>query len=488
MDENNDRRDLYEQFEAEVVKRGNSEAFFDEEELVEIFDYASDYDNFIVKMEVLIYGAVHYPGNEALATRRAWLYYSLGDVETTTELNKRVVNKGTLNRLLDLRAENGAENMTKAEVEKALAEILADTADFEDEEIIQFTDYALEQGLADWLMKNKELIISKCPYPQTFLYEFAVRAESDEDLDTATSLFEELTMLEPFTLDFWVCLATVQLENEKFEEALASADYALAIDPDSIKPKRIKATALFRLGRDIEEVTRLYYSIVTSNEVGDSDVSALAISLADISRTPEAIEILKGYLLVNPNSRSAVNTLLYIDFEAGAPYLKALIESDNISEAEMVEWIKVHVVNDNVELGAFMFLLFHSIVGIKENFPLFFEVLYISELFDKIIEIFRNTEMGLINGFDPALTIPYIMSLVRTDHRDEALKEAEAILSQLRKYRSTTKNVKISAIVHLPPPSAGALFNGFISMIENIIRALKAPDTLPADDFDPITT
>ena len=54
MDERNDRRDLYEEFESEVVKRGNTEAFFDESDLVEIFDYASDYDNYIVKTEVLL--------------------------------------------------------------------------------------------------------------------------------------------------------------------------------------------------------------------------------------------------------------------------------------------------------------------------------------------------------------------------------------------------------------------------------------------------
>lgn len=84
MDEPNDRRDLYEEFESEVVRRGNTEAFFDENDLVEIFDYASDYDNYIVKMEVLLYGAIHYPKSEALATRRAWLYYSFGDVEATS--------------------------------------------------------------------------------------------------------------------------------------------------------------------------------------------------------------------------------------------------------------------------------------------------------------------------------------------------------------------------------------------------------------------
>ena len=68
MQDNNDdtRQGLYNEFESEIVKAGNPEAYFDENDLVEIFDYASDMDNYIVKMEVLLYGARHYPASEAL--------------------------------------------------------------------------------------------------------------------------------------------------------------------------------------------------------------------------------------------------------------------------------------------------------------------------------------------------------------------------------------------------------------------------------------
>ena len=65
MDDNNNaddvRQSLYEEFLSEVVKAGNPEAFFDETDLIEIYDYSSDMDNYIAKMEVLLYGARHYP-------------------------------------------------------------------------------------------------------------------------------------------------------------------------------------------------------------------------------------------------------------------------------------------------------------------------------------------------------------------------------------------------------------------------------------------
>ena len=112
MQDNNDdtRQGLYNEFESEIVKAGNPEAYFDENDLVEIFDYASDMDNYIVKMEVLLYGARHYPASEALATRRAWFYSSFGEMEAAADVNNRVSNGGFLNRLLTLRAEGASDS------------------------------------------------------------------------------------------------------------------------------------------------------------------------------------------------------------------------------------------------------------------------------------------------------------------------------------------------------------------------------------------
>ena len=103
------RQGLYNEFESEIVKAGNTEAYFDETDLIEIFDYASDMDNYIVKMEVLLYGARHYPASEALATRRAWFYSSFGEMEAAADVNNRVSNGGFLNRLLTLRAEGATD-------------------------------------------------------------------------------------------------------------------------------------------------------------------------------------------------------------------------------------------------------------------------------------------------------------------------------------------------------------------------------------------
>lgn len=486
MDEPNERRDLYEEFESEVVKNGNTEAFFDENDLIEIFDYASDYDNYIVKMEVLLYGAVHYPKSEALATRRAWLYYSFGDVETTSELNKRVNSGGVLNRLLDLRARNSNLSMSREDLEMAFMEILADTDDFQDEEIIQFTDYAMETGLSEWLASNKELIQGKCSYPQTFLYEFADRSEENEDLATAARLFEELTMLEPFTLDFWLRLATVQLNRDDYEGALSSAEYALAIDPNSMMGMRIKGASLYRLERSHDAVAAIYSKIVASNEAEDTDVSTLAAALMECGRQEEAVEMLTKYLAEHLNSRLAIDVLLVIDRKKAEPYVRSTISSGFISEKDAIEWARGHVVHGQFASAALVCLIYDEIKGIENDVPFLMEVCYFGLRFDDVVRVYRKKFLGNTWPYLPAISFPFLMSLVRTGRRTEALEEAKEILNSIRTYRKSHSNTELSTLFRLTPASTGAMIKGYIDTLKNIIHALKATDEIPADEFDPM--
>lgn len=486
MDERNERRDLYEEFESEVVKRGNTEAFFDENDLIEIFDYASDYDNYIVKMEVLLYGAIHYPKSEALATRRAWLYYSFGDVETTKELNGRVTQEGILNKLLDLRAKNADLSMQPEEIIAELEKILDSTDDFEDEEIIQFTDYAMEMRLEQWLSDNKARIQSKCSYPQTFLYEFADRSEENEDLATAASLFEELTMLEPFTLDFWLRLATVQINREDYESALSSSEYALAIDPDSVMGMRIKGAALYRLERGPEAVAEIYSKVIASTEAEDSDVSTLAAALIECNRNAEAIDMLTSYLESHIHSRLAIDVLLVLDRSKAEPYLRNIIAEGFITEKDAIEWARGHVVHGQFASAALVCLTYDRIKGISTDIPFFIEVCYFALNFNEVIRIYHEKAEASTWPFLPAVAFPYLISLIRTGQRQLALDEAQDILKTIRAYRRRHNNTQLAPLYRLTPAATGAMVIGFIETIKNIIHALKSANEIPADDFDPM--
>lgn len=72
-DDENPREELYQRFR-ESLRRPVSERFFDEDELVEVYDYAGDLNDDYVQMEVLFCGARLYPESQALSERRALLY------------------------------------------------------------------------------------------------------------------------------------------------------------------------------------------------------------------------------------------------------------------------------------------------------------------------------------------------------------------------------------------------------------------------------
>lgn len=485
MEGNSDRRDLYEEFESEVVKRGNIEAFFDEDDLVEIFDYASDYDNYIVKMEVLLYGARHYPKSEALATRRAWLYYSFGETEAGVELNRRLNKNGVLNRLLDLKSRNLNGSLSVKQKIEALNEILDSTVDFEDEEIIQFTDYAIEEGLSDWLWDKKNLIISKCSYPQTFLYEFASQIEDTDSSERASSLYEELTMMEPFNIDFWLCLATAQLANNNSEGAYSSADYALAIDPHSVKAKRIKAASLFGSEDKKAEVIELYNDILKEDQYSDSDVAALGMALVQSERVNEAKSLIKKYLLSHPDSRPAVDILMLIDQTEAEPYVRAMMDSESFTEEDAINWAKDHFMLRHNKTPGFLLLLYHEIKGVEENLPFLVDAAYYAERYEDIVRLDKENDLMDTYWQSPAVTLCCIMAYARIGLKQEGLDKTRSLIEKIKSLRHAFSNFDFVPIFQMPPATSGVLVSGYLVTLSSLESFLKSDNSDP-DSYDPI--
>ncbi|MCH5326068.1 MAG: hypothetical protein J1E29_02565 [Duncaniella sp.] len=426
------RRMLYEEFQSEVVNKGNTEAYFDEADLVEIFDYSSDMDNYIVKMEVLFYAARHYPDSQALATRRAWLYSSFGEIEAAAQINSRVSNGGVLNALLELRASGPGE---QAEFETRLDAIVEATTEFGDEELIQLVDYCAENNLLSWIEKNYELIKSKSPYPQTFIYEYANHCEESDNLERAMSLFEELTMLEPFTLDFWERLIGVQCILKKYKEVITSADYALAINPTSHDALYYKALSLQRLNRDKEEVVELLTKLVDEVPVSMIDVLALVNALIDCGRVDEALERIVTYHNVNPPTRPTIRVLLAFRPELAAPYMDILSKQLIIENSSLLSWAYDEFkMTDNVTIAA------NIIPYIKVNELLAYEMAKVIEIvfaagqFERVTKLAKMAIDNAAKDPDdvmafPGIIVPYVISLIRRRRFKKALEVATAALS-----------------------------------------------------------
>lgn len=475
------RQSLFDEFESEIVKAGNTEAFFDENDLIEIFDYASDLDNYIVKMEVLLYGARHYPDSQALATRRAWFYSSFGEMEAAAEVNSRVSNGGVLNKLLALRAEGASDT---PETRARLDEIVEAATEFGDEDVIQLVDLCAELGMLDWVESNRRKVEVKTPYPQTFIYEYADRAEEAMDYPTASRLFEELTMMEPFTLDFWLRLATVQHNAEEYESALSSADFALAIDPDSTEGLRVKASSLFRLNRSTDYVISTFRELVGRPEAGEQDIIYLAYALCTLNDDKGAVAEISRYIASHSFSRNILDCLISIDIATGEKYARHYYSDLEPGEETFASWAAEHIKMGNYEIAASILLIAAEHDSSPEITSRVIEACYLAGRYEETINLFMTKVLARTDVWihHPSVVIPYIMSLVRLDRREEALNHAGELLDSFTRY---TRGYDLSKGT-VSPVTFVCQATGYRSILQNILLALRSDINIPADDFDPM--
>ncbi|MDE6389948.1 MAG: hypothetical protein K2L26_00840, partial [Duncaniella sp.] len=476
------RQSLYEEFLSEVVRAGNQEAYFDEQDLVEIFDYSSDMDNYIAKMEVLLYGARHYPDSQPLATRRAWFYSSFGEMDAAAELNNRVSNGGVLNELLSLMAEGAADTpATRARLDA----MIDANEDFADEELIQLVDFCAQAQMLDWVEQNYERVKAKCSYPQTFIYEYANRCEEEMKYGRAVALFEELTMMEPFTVDFWERLSAAQYREGLYDAALSSAEYAMAISPASPEASRIKGMALYALGRDFETVSELMTPLLAYPEANDTDLSVLVGSLVELGRNSEAVDKIKLYMDTHPVSRPALGMLITISPKDGLARLREC--AARVEETMTVhDWALREYVEGKGSLAASLigFCLENGDRSVYTR-SLACEIFFANEMYDEAIAVGRLAMEESPERFYcyPALIYSLSMAYVRAGRFAEAREFASGALGALIEAK---KRPEAPSTGSLTPVEAHIYLSGLVRYLFAFSRDMSRPDSaIDAAGFNP---
>jgi len=248
----NERLALYERFKQSLAKGSDDDEFFDADDLIIIIDQAVDLEDEYVEIEAIMRGYRFFPDNEELASRRAFLYYDLNLDEGVDNMRTRLPEDSPMTRILGMR------RMENSGDEKMFTEILDGIVNapglLDDETIIQLIDCASACGCYGWIKDNEKRLRAKTDYLPTLLYEIFIVADMQGDHEYSVRLLEELTELEPFNIDFWNALAQVQAlptpdEGEAdLDGALASIDFALAIDSDNAQALTLKASILLQQG------------------------------------------------------------------------------------------------------------------------------------------------------------------------------------------------------------------------------------------------
>lgn len=340
-DTGNDRREeLCNRFRQSLASSSDSSQYFDEDELIEIFDYAGDLNDDYLRWEALLCGARYYPDSAALRQRRALIYYTFGDDLSVKYLQDNAAQRGALWDISRTRAANPSGKKAA----EALDRILADYPEFDDEEVIQFVDLAASLGQIRWLQSRLDDLRNHVTYLPTLLFEIAVTLEMINDYAGAIKLLEELTDLEPYNEQYWFMLAQENDLNDNVGGALQALDLALAILPGDKAMRFYHARLLARDDNNREQAVKSLRKLADEYP-DDVDISrflaALLVESSDENNQNDAAyeagNVLNRCYALNRGNRKLASDLMAVDAAPEALLLADVDRAD--APSDVAGWI-----------------------------------------------------------------------------------------------------------------------------------------------------
>lgn len=255
MDEDysKEREELIKRFR-QAIKGHLPDAWFDEDDLLDIFDYAGDTADDYIRAEVLMWGARYFPDSDRLRERRGVFY---ADVLTDADLQNFAADTpngdSLLTHILNLRS----QRLSRDDARRHLEEIFSEYTDIDDEETIQLVTFADETSNLDWMVQNIETLKKRVGYKPALLYEIAAFARDHNDFQTAVNILKMLVDEMPYNADYWSLLSSAYASLGDEEHAIEACDMTLAIDPSNTEALASKAQ-YYSTYDMIDELHKLY--------------------------------------------------------------------------------------------------------------------------------------------------------------------------------------------------------------------------------------
>lgn len=472
------RQELYERFRGELLSDRRT-MFFDEADLVELYDYASDIHDRYIALEVLFCGERLYPSSTQLAERKALFYLGLDD-EAAVGALESLPDDSVIKRLTAMRvAHTGQE-----EARKELDTLLATRAEFNDEEIIQLCNTAEELGMYQWLLDNRKEIAGHTTYPPTFLYELCQIAQS-RDPEESLKILEELTMMEPFSIDFWLLTAQIHLEQGNAEKALPALEYALAIDPENTRGLIMKAQVCSDLNYPPEQVADILNEVMMIEPDMASPYFALAMLHAQNGRPQDGMALLREYDSLHPGNPQTLDVMLMVADripDETLPELPAFLSPAMMEYADnFIDMARRHADDGRHRVSALLLLAIDKVYKLGQDFDFMMEELYRAGMYDEAMrsyqDHFRNenriVQIMIEELNDCFAAFWFILSAIRSGVTDGLAPLVQALqLSQPVNYSTRSIDDILES-------------RGLADYLARINRYLSGDDSLTADDLDP---
>lgn len=257
-----DRDDLMPNDDIEVLYHGviiklkaGETLNFEVDELIDVYDYATDVGDNWVCGEVMNYllqlDSALEPMLERKSMRLLIMGEGVGAAAVAAKLGENSFIKHLVFAWLSWESHNWRESYTKllsACKQKSLY----------DYETTALETLALNIDDITHLASIIDDITPLCVYPETFMANVADALRAEERYDDAVKLYVKLTELNPFSVAYWEALADIYLNFlDNQDEGVAALEYALALEPNSAIALRIQGDLLLRQEAPAEKLHEL---------------------------------------------------------------------------------------------------------------------------------------------------------------------------------------------------------------------------------------
>ena len=287
--------DLLERYEASI--NAGSTPFMDADDLVDIADYYGWQDDDDRAEEAIRCALELYPAStlpNVFMARRALAQDDIAEAEMYAD---------------------AIENHDDPDYHYLLAEIMIAEGNIEkaDEYLHAYGKQVEPDEYEDYVRDCANLYIDYDESEKA--YEWMMRSRGDDSDDfkelmaralfgigkykDSERIFNELIDHHPYSKQYWNALASAQLMNEDYSNAITSSEFAIAIDPDDPDAVSQKASGLLRLGNyeEAQKYYRKYCELEPDDEYG---FLHQGVCLVNMNRNEEALPVLRTALALAP--------------------------------------------------------------------------------------------------------------------------------------------------------------------------------------------
>lgn len=415
---------LYNSF-VESVKSGGDLSEYSEDDLLDIFDYASGIPDDATSAEVIICGERRFPASNDLLKRKAFLFHQLGQEEACRGVLRRLSGKSFLRRILGI-----VESSELHDVYESIVDCIErlPSGKIEDGDIMYLVDIFDSSGELQFLADNADRFSRISEYPSTIYNELFHLYWEKGDYTQAVEFGRKVTEAEPFNSNAWTELADLyNIHIKDSRAAVECADFALAIDPESLGAMVVKSSALYE--SDPEESRQVVSQLTQIAPEDPLVLYAEAILNINDGDRQKGIEYLEKALAIAVPSqyRNIFNVLLsVIDAPLDQPLcakLKELFETDGTVDA--VRWCS-ELISSGSYAGAYeVFRAAYESGRMDLTDPdsvmLGAEALYRMGYYGSVVELleagFSGLDENLLHLTFP-LALIYVLSMYRTGVKD----------------------------------------------------------------------